>query len=83
MTIDLSTIDGFLFSSSYAAKSTELEKAKAISDQLSSSIDWLTNEAGRTKDHQKKNDLLMEAEAAKREFIRINKEIQKVENTNE
>lgn len=83
MTIDLSTIDGFLFSSSYIAKKTELEKAKAISEQLNSSIEWLTNEADRAKDHQKKNDLLMEAEAARREFIRINKEIHKVENTNE
>lgn len=77
---NIPTIEDFLFLATYAAQKTELDKAKEISVQLNSSIEWLKYEAGKQTDHQKKNDILMEAEVAKKELDRINRQIAKAEN---
>lgn len=76
----MTNIDDLLFSPFYVSKKTELEKAKEISAQLSNSIEWLTYEANRKKDHQSKNSILMEAEAARREKAQIDKVINKENN---
>lgn len=83
MTIDLSTIDDFLFSMTYASKKTELDKAKDIADQITSSIAWLKYQATKEQDLYKKSDILKEVTAAERELDRINLNITKTEKNNE
>lgn len=81
--IYINSFDNFFFSSSFLAKKTELAKAKDIASQLAHSIYWLELEANRKEDQQKKTDLRMEAEAARRELININRKIEKAENNND